>query len=395
MAREVPVIVVLALIACGTKEPEGTPPEPTWAVSGVAQVVPSSGLPAEVSPNHANNNLDVASFDGRWYLAFRTADTHFAGPEVRMVVMSTTDEQSWRYEGEVALGTDVREPQLVPIDGVLWLYFTRLGDSSLDFEPGGVERTQVVGPDAWAPPVPVFEDGFLAWRIKWLDGRLVAFGYAGGENIYDGDGEPIDVQWLTSDDGATWRPAYGDDPTVITGGASESDGVFLDDGRFVAVARNEAGWPEDGFGSYICTAPASDPMAWDCVTDARKFDSPFMFVEAGRPWLIARRNVTETGAYDLGLTDLAFADQYGSYQLDYWLHPKRCSLWSVDPDTRAVDWVLDLPSNGDTCFADGEKIDGSWRIYNYSNDPEGEELSWYEGQYGDTNVYRMELTFGP
>ncbi|HMV65619.1 MAG TPA: hypothetical protein PKA64_02120 [Myxococcota bacterium] len=377
--------------ACTATEP--VEPSIVVTVEDVAQVVPSPGLPPEAAPNHANNNLDIARFDGRLFLAFRTADTHFAGPEVRMVVVSSVDEVSWRYEGEVALGTDVREPQLVVIDGELRLYFTHLGDDSLDFEPGGVRMIRYQGPGAWTEPVDVFDAGYLAWRIKWMDGRLYAFGYSGGENVYDDDGEPVIIEWLASEDGSAWSAAFGDDPVVLSGGGSESDGVWLDDGRLVAVVRNEAG-DESGFGSKICTAPADDPMAWDCAYDPRKYDSPLVIHELGAVWLVARRNVSDTGWYDLGRDDLPAAQQYGSYQLDYWQRPKRCALWRVDPDRREVSWVFDLPSNGDTCFPEAEPLgDGVWLLYNYSNDPDGPELTWIEGQTGDTNIYRQILRF--
>ena len=375
--------------------PEDVAAPNAWQVTDFAAVVPSTGLPPEVSPNAANNNLDVDLFDGRWWLAFRTADTHFAGPEARMVVISSADQVDWRYEGEIAIGTDVREPQLVRIDGVLWLYFTRLGDNALAFEPGGVMRARYEGAGAWSEPAPVFEDGFLAWRIKWLDGRLVAFGYQGGENVYQTDGDPTLVQWLASEDGETWAPAYGADPTVLSNGASESDGVFLPDGRLVAVVRNEKGSPNGEFGSYVCVAPAGDPMAWDCRADARKFDSPLVFVEDGRAWLIARRNLTGDGRYDLDQDELSYEQQYLSYQLAYWQEPKRCALWEISPDTRSVAWVLDLPSKGDTCFPEAVRTEAGWVVYNYSNDPEGPELSWLEGQTGETGIYRQTLRWGP
>src|SRR5215471_2315342 len=44
------------------------------------RVVPSDGLPPEVVAQQANNNLDVVRHsDGRVYLAWRTAPSHFAG----------------------------------------------------------------------------------------------------------------------------------------------------------------------------------------------------------------------------------------------------------------------------------------------------------------------------
>jgi hypothetical protein len=188
-------------------------------------------------------------------------------------------------------------------------------------------------------------------------------------------------------------PVVGDDPVVHLGGASETDWTFLDDGSLVAVMRNEAG-EGSVFGSFVCTAPADDLGAWDCNSDPRKFDSPLIFREAGRVWLVARRNVTDDGYFDLGDDELSHRDQYYEYQLTYWQQPKRCALWEVHPDTRAVDWVMDLPSRGDTCFPDDRDLGGGvHELWNYSSPLDGEDLSWIDGQAGPTEILRVRLTF--
>ena len=78
---------------------------------------------------------------------------------------------------------------------------------------------------------------------------------------------------------------------------------------------------------------------------------PLVFEHDARIWLIGRRYLTETGAYDLEMRDLEHATQSLTYQgvaLD-----RACcrSLWEVDPHDLTVSHVLDLPSRGDTCFA--------------------------------------------
>ena len=48
------------------------------------RIVPGPGLPPELAPGAANNNLDaVRHSDGSVYLAFRTAPHHFAGTTPR------------------------------------------------------------------------------------------------------------------------------------------------------------------------------------------------------------------------------------------------------------------------------------------------------------------------
>jgi hypothetical protein len=100
------------------------------------------------------------------------------------------------------------------------------------------------------------------------------------------------------------------------------------------------------------------------------------------------------GLYDLGLDELEGAEAYLRYQAEWWQSPKRCAIWSVDPDRLAVTWVVDLPSAGDTCFpeavADGPT---AFWIYNYSSPLDGTDPAWFEGQVGPTQILRTRVTF--
>jgi hypothetical protein len=365
-------------------------------------VVPSSMMPEGVVSQTAHNNLDIAWHDagdgGRLFFAFRTAATHFAGPEVVMYVVSTDDLVTWRKEGEFALGTDVREPQLVSIGGRLLFYFVVLGSDPFDFAPKGVKVAEWKGPGDFDAPKDIFEPGFLVWRIKPMEhhgeaGAVYAFGYDGGENVYDNDGEALSVRWLMSRDGLTWEAADAEQPVVLEGGASETDAVFLEDGRLIAVARNEAG-DETGFGSKICRGEKDSPATWTCAYDKRKYDSPLVLEHAGEVYLVARRNVTGDGHYDLGLDDLPMEERYSKYQQDYWTKPKRCALWKVDPDTLSVSHVFDLPSAGDTCFPEALRLsEGKWLLFNYSSPWDlARDPSWLDGQVDTTLIYWTVLS---
>lgn len=388
--RVVGLGLLIGVAACD--DVEDVPVEAAATVVDARAVVPGDGLPGSVDPLPANNNLDVVEHDGRVFLAFRTAPNHFASAQARMEVVSSEDEVTWRREGTFSLGTDLREPQLVSTADGLHLYFAQLGTNPVDFEPGGSWRATYEGPGAWSEPERVLPDGMIPWRIKRLDGRWSLFGYVGGENVYELDGDPITIHWLAGDDGLTWDAAIPGQEIVLTGGGSETDAVLLDDGSLVAVVRNEAG-DEDGYGSKVCTAPADDLGTWTCDADPRKYDSPLMFRAVDRVWLVARRNVTEDGHYDLGRDDLDARDRYFTYQGAYWNTPKRCAVWTVDPATRTVTWVADLPSRGDTCFPEALEPtpDGRVVLYNYTSPPDGPDLSWIEGQTGPTEIWRVEV----
>ncbi|NCG19320.1 MAG: hypothetical protein GWP91_09965 [Rhodobacterales bacterium] len=309
-------------------------------------------------------------------------------------MVSSTDEQNWRFEGRFFEGTDIREPQLVSWNGTLHLYFALLGTDPAAFEPQGSRHTVYSGPGDWSPPEVMFDADFIPWRIKEVGGRLSVTGYTGGGGVYDPDGDPVRVRWLGSDDGLSWSPYIDGVEVLHEGGASESDLVVRDDGSVVAVIRNEGG-DTGGFGSKICRGAPDSPGDWTCANDPKKYDSPLVFEEAGRVWLIGRRHLTDDGHYDLGRTDLSPTDQYWLYQLSYWGEPKRCSLWEIDPDALTATWTLDLPSKGDTCFTERVRLGEKLLVYNYSSDPDGPELSWVEGQGDPTGIWRQELDFTP
>src|SRR5262249_36766080 len=158
------------------------------------------------------------------------------------------------------------------------------------------------------------------------------------------------------------------------------------------VIRNEAG-DASGWGSKVCRARADTLGVWECKSDIRKFDSPLLFRHGSDVYLVARRNLGENGAYDLGRRDLPSAQQTRLYQLAYWQTPKRCTVWRVTSDL-AVSPVVDLPSRGDTCFPALLPLGSDVvEIYNYSSPLEGPDDSWLKGQLGPTQIYRARLSF--
>jgi hypothetical protein len=363
-------------------------------VDGLVQVVPSDGMPDDIVIQDANNNLDVLEVDGRVFLAWRTAPSHFASSETVLHVVSSTDEVTWTHETSIQLGTDLREPRLMYLKDPrqLFLYFAVLGTSPTAFEPQGTMVAVREHDGSWSDPEWLREDGFIPWRIKHEGNQPELMGYTGGDQIYDGEGLPqIEIEWLTTHDGLDWEGVVEGLPVVHTGGASEADFTYQSGGDLLVVARNEAG-DSFGFGSLICTAKKSSLAAWQCSHDLKKYDSPLLFDRAGRYWLIARRNVTETGNYDLEMNDLSLEEQRLQYEAAYWNEPKRCSLWQVFPEELLALHTLDLPSRGDTCFPSAiDRGDGHYTVYNYSNDVEGDDLPWNQGQVAPTFIYKQEL----
>lgn len=355
-------------------------------------VAPAAGMPAEAVSLKANNNLDVIRHGGRVYLAWRTAGSHFAGAEAAINVVSSTDEQTWRFETRIAMGTDLREPRFLSWKGRLMLYVARLGKDPFAFEPRGISVSESDGQGVWTQPKIVGPPGFIVWRVHVLADRALMVGYTGGENMYRFDGKPMQVQVLASTDGYNWQAAFGHNPAVLEGGGSETDFRVLETGDLFAVVRNEAG-DQDGYGSKLCTAKAPHLGVWKCVTDPKKYDSPLVFSHSGQTFLIGRRNVTDSGRYDVFSGPRLW--RVVRNELSYITTPKRCALWRWDERRGRMAFVMDLPSRGDTCFASvisGEEPD-QLIVYDYSSDINGPDLPWAAGQRRETFVYRHVLRF--
>ncbi len=124
-----------------------------------------------------------------------------------------------------------------------------------------------------------------------------------------------------------------------------------------------------------------------------KFDSPLVFSFGGEAYLVARRNRTEDGHYDVAGGARVFRTLCN--ELSYITTAKRCSLFHYDVKSGELGFVLDLPSRGDTCFP--AMIDGAdpseKSVYDYSSDLQGPDLAWAAGQRRPTFVYRHVLRF--
>lgn len=404
-----------ALSLCGAAACADVPSQPSQPWLGETRViVPGPGLPPEYTEPRdrlgaqSNNNLDVVRHEGRVFLATRLSKDHFASSDSFMFVFSSEDERGWRFEARFSVGSDLREPRLLSYRGQLHLYLAKLGNNPLGFEPQGMLMSTRRGAGDWSPATGFYRpsEPYIPWRSKERAGHAFLITYRNGEHIYDFSGLPMTIELLRSDDGQSYAPLSAEQPVVLRGGGSEADFEFDAAGDLYAVVRNEAG-DESGYGSKICTAGATNLSAWRCAKDPKKYDSPLVFRHRDELYLIARRNVSETGDYALHPDAPWSAGESALNLLDYSSRPKRCALWRIDRAALRVQHVLDVPGWGDTCFPSvifppGERPGSGGEgagpralvLYNYSSpldDPEGGELSWAEGQKRETRIYRTEL----
>jgi hypothetical protein len=399
-------VALVAALGCSEGELSvvGRPTErdaerPAPLEESTRQVVPGPWLPDEYQRNNgpSNNNVDTVRHEGRVFLAIRNGRNHYASEDSRLYVFSSKDEQTWSFERVYDLRTDLREPRLLSYKGRLFLYFAKLGTNRYNFEPRGMFVSEYLGPRRWTDPAPFHRphESFIPWRVKELNGRAYMTAYEHGEREYDFSGEPLNLHFLTSDDGLSWRGVDPERPVVLQGGGSEADFAFDDRGDLYAVVRNESG-DTTGWGSKICHAPRQALARWTCRHDPKKYDSPYVFAHDGGVFLIGRRNVTEDGKFEIYSTgDGTWNAGYAVKNLaEYSNRPKRTAFWQVDRSSLEVRWMADLPGKGDTCFPALLRDPGEPRrliVYNYSSPLEAPDVPWNVGQEGETRIYRTSL----
>ncbi|MFH2008596.1 MAG: hypothetical protein ABI333_18560 [bacterium] len=351
--------------------------EPRW-------VVPSDGLPAEVDVQISNANVDIVFHLDRLFMAWRTAPYHFASEDTVLYIVSSLDGGfTWDYEGEVFLGTDMREPRFLSYRGNLQLLFFEAGDNPIAFEPVRMWRLYRHGFADWTEP-EIFVDRYeVPWRVKVRNDTAYMTSYAGEH--YGGGDAIVEVYFKQSTDGDTWQ-LVDDQPYVYAGGVSEVAFEFDADGSLWTVTRNED-CDDTGCGSHVCWAPAAALGSWECPTesDPERYDSPDMFRHGDDIYLVARRDIGGPFGPEGDL-------------MDYSTRPKTTALYQIDKATRTVVRLMDLPGCGDNAFPSVRRTsEHSFLMANYTSPLDEPDISWLAGQTSarGTQLYFLEITFVP
>jgi hypothetical protein len=286
----------------------------------------------------------------------------------------------------------VREPRFLTLDGELFLYCFTLGQVWYRFEPDRVFGLCRGADGRWTEPRQVAEPGVVEWRPRMLDGVPTMCIYTGADTTYSAAPEPTTVEVWTTADGWSWGPL---DPAHRTShvGGTETDLVEAPGGGWVGVTRLEG---PHGWGTDAIRSPGGRPDDWVTRHHDFKLDSPLTFRVGDDVYVIARRQVAFGGRYDLGWKRPAPAPRTTIYHALYWLSRKRSSLWRLDPATLAIEWVLDIPGYGDTCFPGlvrSATDDAVVTVYNYTSPLDGLDRPWFGGQLRPTHIYAVDLRF--
>lgn len=353
--------------------------------------------------DRANNNVSIAAFRGRLFMAFRTARTHFAGRGTRLLLMSTLmagvvdcaeGRQSvatlpWSLHLQEAVGADIREPLLIAAadDGLILTYFTA-GRNPLRFDP---TMTWVRAWPDWQRVEPWDEGSHrrpcVVWDAKVQPGGKHIFVTAYRGNHYGVGRSRIDVELSRIRIEPSGHKSRQQCPHAVhCGGVSEVAIEFDQSGNLWGVGRNEDG-DDAGFGCKLLFAPADRLCAWSVVcTMPWRVDSPRMFRVGQRIFVLGRRDVG--GCYDGARPELPMPVRKGLHLVAYSLRPKTTSMYMLDCARPALTHVFDLPGNGgDTAYPSVVALgDTSFLVANYESSDDRRDQSWIRSQLASTSI---------
>jgi hypothetical protein len=338
------------------------------------RLVPSEGISGDVKFRHANNNLDIAFYKGRYYVAVRTAPSHFASKKTKLYIISSTDFEHWRKETEFYIKADMREPRFSVFQDKLFFYFFEGGTNMFKFEPKHI-WVSIYDGNAWAEKQKTDLDGFVNWRCRVWEGKMYFSAYY-GVNLYNSE-HAANLRLFSSEDGIHFAP-ISHEPQITTQGAEEGEFIFDAEGNLWATVRLE------GSGSYLCYASKDSLGKWKKKFSKVKYDSALLLGLDSEIYLVARRNLKG----DATPVENPDKKQRRKNMVGYSLSRKVTALFRINKDKMEIEHVMDFPSTGDTAFPGAAQKDGSsYYLLNYSSDINKKPKNWLRGQLGRTYIY--------
>lgn len=344
----------------------------------------SGKLPAECKIQHSNNNLDLVKYKDRFYLAFRTAPTHFASKKAVLYIVSSADLENWSYETGIKYGCDIREPRFAVYHDTLNLYFFTGGTNFFKFDPHEVLVSRSAGKKDWSTAQSIQMDGFVPWRVRQRDDTLYLSAYY-GKNLYR-KSHHSNLRLFVSTDATGWAP-ISKDPQVDVLSAEEGEFIFDKDGTMYSTVRLE------GSGGMVCKADRCCLNTWKKNRTKYKYDSALMFKHNDDIYVVARKN--NDGEMDK--VKHRHSEKQGKIRnlIRYSITTKNTALYKLDKDNLTLSVVEDFPSTGDCSYAGITKMnDDTYLLMNYSSDIHGRKKNWINGQLGKTYIYYTKLKFG-
>lgn len=339
---------------------------------------------------HRNRSMafpDLARFEGRLYLAFRTAPSHFPSTKAHLQIYTSTNGKFWRAEHLIDHIHDVRDPHFLVFRGELYLF---LLSHTHGLRHHGPETISYMKKSAagWTEPaeLPVKKSGF--WDIRVRDDRIYMSVYSRG--LEDGKRTSRRLRFISSSDLTYWETVFESPITrekLGIYGTSEATFDFDEQGNIAGTIRSLI-YPNLNF-SF---SPARSD-SWRVEVDRFKCDGPRLFSHSGSYYLAARRSLfyrlrNEPFRFFNGLRSLVNIARYSFSR-------KRTALYRFNLRELRISHITDLPSHGDTGYSAVARLSAKrYLLVYYSSDISSEkDFSWLRGQMGATRLYSCIITF--
>ncbi len=341
-------------------------------------------MPKECKIQKSNNNVDLIRYNERYYLAFRTAPSHFPSKKSVLYLLSSEDFQNWKLEKTFFYRKDLREPRFFVFKDTLYFLFFTLKGSNIKFSPENIFVCKFIGEGSWSEPSSIGWEGYVPWRVREFQGRLYM-------SVYYGVGlfkkkHQADLRLLVSEDGYHWKK-LSEKPQVDGFSGEEGEFIWDDKGDLYAVVRLE------GIGSYLCKANYPDFATWEKKFSKFKYDSSLLLKHENEIYLISRRNLD-------GECDKRKKPRKKKHQgkrrnlIRYSLTRKVTAIFYWNKDKMELEWIKDFPSTGDNAFPAIAPInEKEYFLVNYSSDIKKKPKNWIRGQLGKTFLYYSKLKF--
>ncbi len=338
-------------------------------------LVPSAALPTQIKLQKANNNLDATYYKGRYYLAFRTAPTHFASKKTKLYIISSSDREKWDYETEFFMGSDMREPRFLVYSDTLFFYFFEAGTKLTTFEPKQIWMSKTSGDKQWTEKCSLGLEGYVPWRLRQRGDTIYLSAYY-GVNLYRNHNFP-DLRLFYSTNGLNFIP-IAETSQIPTKGGEEGEFEFDSQGNLWATVRLE------GSGAYVAYAHRDSLHTWRTRFTKHKYDSALMLNHEDTMYVFARRHLRG----DATKTELPTRAQRRNNLIRYSLTKKKTAMYRLNKANLTLEHIMDFPSTGDNAFPAIAKIsDNSYFLLNYSNDFKKKQRNWLGGQFKPTLIY--------
>lgn len=302
---------------------------------------------------------DLLYCDDFFLLSFREADSHCAGQNGIIRILSSTDGEKWQSQAQIALlGYDLRDPMLSAMpNGRLMM---NMGASRYEGKTlvsmGSCVSFSDNGKD-WSIPQLIDLKGEWLWRVTWHKG----VGYSAAYSVSDLNdlNKPWTLKLYKTADGINFSfISYLDVPSH----PNETTLRFLPDGRMMAMARrNGSGWI--GFSLAPFTS-------WQWYETDYRFGGPNFLIENDNIAWAASRKVERKWWHKL----------FGG---------SKCSVILAKILDGKYEPVVEFPSGGDCGYPGLAKVDEHLYISYYSSHEK--KSSIYFASFVPSQLLKLEF----